>query len=234
MVSQISWHLNEHNILLRNQHGFRNGLSCETQLLEFVQELHESQHAWVQIDAIVMENVRKLEMVQRLGARWVLGRYHNRSSVTSMLEKLNWRSLEQCRVDSRLVMLYKMANSLVTIDAYPLLVPMEGIQHSAHPHRYMVPTTRTVLHQNSFFPQNYQAVEFSAIQCCPSLITWCLQAPSELATTLRVAHFSLFFPSYQHTIYSLPLTFPLPINLNFLSSSFPVSCCSLSLFLLTY
>ena len=378
LVSQISWHLDVHNILLRNQHGFRNGLSCETQLLEFVQELHESQHAGVQIDAVVMdfskafdkvahnrllyklerygiqgnalawirgfltgrtqqvvldgrtsravpvtsgvpqgsvlgpllfviyindintnitsdirlfaddtiiyrmihttadtarlqddintlakwsydwqmefhpakcnviritrarkpiiceyklygstleavsstkylgvnltsdlrwnqhtqtvrnkaagtlrflqrnlqigsttiktqayntyvrplaeyaatvwdphtkENVRKLEMVQRLGARWVLGRYHNRSSVTSMLEKLNWRSLEQRRADSRLAMLYKMANSLVAIDASPLLVPMEGIQHSAHPHRYVVPTTRTVLHQNSFFPR---------------------------------------------------------------------------------
>ena len=92
-------------------------------------------------------------MVQRLGARWVLGRYHNRSSVTSMLEKLNWRSLEQRRADSRLAMLYKMANSLVAIDASPLLVPMEGIQHSAHPHRYVVPITRTVLHQNSFFPR---------------------------------------------------------------------------------
>ena len=126
MVSQIARHLDEHNILLRNQHGFRNGLSCETQLLEFVQELHESQHAWVQIDAIVTENVRKLEMVQCLGARWVLGRYHNRSSVTSMLEKLNWRSLERCRADSRQVMLYKMANSLVTIDAYPPLSAYGG------------------------------------------------------------------------------------------------------------
>ena len=70
-------------------------------------------------DTHTKENVRKLEMVQRLEVRWVLRRYHNRSSVTSMLAKLTWRSPEQRRADSRLVMLYKMANSLVAIDASP-------------------------------------------------------------------------------------------------------------------
>ena len=70
-------------------------------------------------DPHMKENMRKLEMVQRLGARWVLGRYHNSSSVTSLLEKLNWRSLERRRADSRLSMLYKMASSLMAIDASP-------------------------------------------------------------------------------------------------------------------
>ena len=65
------------------------------------------------------ENVRKLEMVQHLGAGWVLGRYHDRSSVTSMLEERNWRSIEQRRAYSWHVILYKMANSLVAIDASP-------------------------------------------------------------------------------------------------------------------
>ena len=37
-------------------------------------------------DLHTKENVRKLEMVQRIEAGWVLRRYHNRSSVTSMLE----------------------------------------------------------------------------------------------------------------------------------------------------
>ena len=55
--------------------------------------------------------VDQLNMVQRRAARWMTGRYHNISSVTDMLHSLNWRSLEQRRVDSRLSMLYKNTKS---------------------------------------------------------------------------------------------------------------------------
>ena len=55
-------------------------------------------------------------MVQRRAARWVTGRYHNTSSVSDMLRSLDWRSLEQRRVDSRLTILYKIRNHLVAID----------------------------------------------------------------------------------------------------------------------
>ena len=60
--------------------------------------------------------VYQIEMVQRRAARWVTGRYHNTSSVSDMLRSLDWRSLEQRRVDSRLTILYKIQNHLVAID----------------------------------------------------------------------------------------------------------------------
>ena len=60
--------------------------------------------------------VQQVEMVQRRAARWVTGRYHNTSSVYDMLRSLDWRSLEQRRVDSRLTILYKLRNHLVAID----------------------------------------------------------------------------------------------------------------------
>ena len=60
--------------------------------------------------------VDQLEMVQRRAARWVTGRYHNTSSVSDMLRSLDWRSLEQRRVDSRLSMLFKIRHHLVAID----------------------------------------------------------------------------------------------------------------------
>ncbi|MCG7878229.1 MAG: reverse transcriptase family protein [Candidatus Thiodiazotropha endolucinida] len=60
--------------------------------------------------------VDQLEMVQRRAARWVTGRYHNTSHVTDMLHSLDWRTLEQRRVDSRLCMLYKIRNRLVAIE----------------------------------------------------------------------------------------------------------------------
>ena len=54
--------------------------------------------------------VYQIEMVQRRAARWVTGRYHNTSSVSDMLRSLDWRSLEQRRVDSSLTILYKIRN----------------------------------------------------------------------------------------------------------------------------
>ena len=40
IVSQVNRHLESQGILDRNQHGFWRGLSTETQLIDFIQELH--------------------------------------------------------------------------------------------------------------------------------------------------------------------------------------------------
>ena len=61
------------------------------------------------------KNIKKLEMVQRRAARFVTSRHHKRSSVSDMLEGLNWRSLEDRRKDARLYMLYKIDRQLVVI-----------------------------------------------------------------------------------------------------------------------
>ena len=55
IVSQISCYLDDNNILNKDQHGFRWSLSCETQLVEFVHELHQGTFQGGQVDAIVMD-----------------------------------------------------------------------------------------------------------------------------------------------------------------------------------
>ena len=60
-------------------------------------------------------DIRKLESVQRRAARFVLSSQHNRSSVTAMIQRLDWRSLEDRRRDARLTMLYKIDRELVAI-----------------------------------------------------------------------------------------------------------------------
>ena len=86
-------------------------------------------------------------------ARWVLGRYHNTSSVTDMLSHLGWRSQEMRRADARLCMLYKMSNGLVALDTSPQLVKMSGLSANVHPHRFVRPPTANALQENSFFPR---------------------------------------------------------------------------------
>ena len=58
-----------------------------------------------------------LEKVQRQAARYVNNNYTDRTPgiVTSMLEALNWETLEKRRTLQRLLMLYRINNSLVDI-----------------------------------------------------------------------------------------------------------------------
>ena len=67
-------------------------------------------------DPFTGKNINKLEMVQRRAARYVTYDYDYKSSVSSMLNQLDWRTLEKRRRDARLSMFYKIENSLVSID----------------------------------------------------------------------------------------------------------------------
>ncbi|XP_071170995.1 uncharacterized protein [Mytilus edulis] len=61
------------------------------------------------------EQVKKIEMVQRRAACYATNRYRNTSSVGSMLEKLDWESLENRRVKLQLTLLYTVVNDFVDI-----------------------------------------------------------------------------------------------------------------------
>ena len=82
------------------------GLCPSHILVEYVSPVWDLHH---------QTDIRKLESVQRRTARFVLISQHNRSSVTAMIERLGWRSLEDRRRDTRLTMLYKIDRELVAI-----------------------------------------------------------------------------------------------------------------------
>jgi hypothetical protein len=97
--------------------------------------------------------VKKLEMVQRRAARYVTNRYHNTSSVTSMLDHLQWDTLEQRRERIQLTMLYKISNNLVDISADRYLTPTKSVTRGSHSRNYLIPPTSTSYHRYSFFPR---------------------------------------------------------------------------------
>ena len=71
--------------------------------------------------------INQIEKVQRRAARYVTNRYHNTSSVTDMLQNLNWPSLEITRTRVRL-MLYKIIHHIVAIHPLDtLLLPTTTI-----------------------------------------------------------------------------------------------------------
>ena len=63
------------------------------------------------------KDIDKVEAVQRRAARWATRDYKYTSSVTAMLKDLNWHPLDQRRIDSRLLMMYKVTYEIVAIPA---------------------------------------------------------------------------------------------------------------------
>jgi hypothetical protein len=55
-------------------------------------------------------NTNKLESVQRRAARFVTGNYNATSSVTTMLNHLNWDTLQQHRLRTKAIMMYRIIN----------------------------------------------------------------------------------------------------------------------------
>ena len=102
-------------------------------------------------DPYEKEDIQRLEAVQRRAARFVTGRYHNRSSVSAMLEDLGWPSLHQRRYEARLTMLFKIQNSLVFSSF--VLLPQSRCSRFHHDQALQTIGARTNPRKFSFLPR---------------------------------------------------------------------------------
>lgn len=71
LYSNISSHLDKHSFFFPNQHGFRRGRSCETQLFEFTTDLHLHLDSRFQTDVIYLDFAKAFDRVahRRLTAK---------------------------------------------------------------------------------------------------------------------------------------------------------------------
>lgn len=96
-------------------------------------------HPWQQTLAY------KIERVQRAAARYVLNDYDFDHSVSLMLQKLNWQTLEHRRLQNSLILLFKIKSNLVAVD-HIYLTEIRNLN-------FFVPYSRTQYHMNSYFPR---------------------------------------------------------------------------------
>ena len=76
--------------------------------------LVQSQQIW---DPHLIKDSQKLEKVQRSASRYVFNNYiRTPGTVTSLLQSLQWDTLEKRRESSRLAMIYKIENELVDLN----------------------------------------------------------------------------------------------------------------------
>jgi hypothetical protein len=64
-------------------------------------------------DPHTAENIRKLEMIQRRAARMVYVDYQTTSSVSTMLNQLQWTTLQERRAQAKACMMYRVVNQLI-------------------------------------------------------------------------------------------------------------------------
>ena len=94
----------------------------------------------------------RVEMVQRRAARFTTRRYRNTSSVSEMLDRLNWETLESRRTKSSITMFYKVVNNLVDIPASTYLTPGSSRTRSSHSLKFRQFQCSLNSFKYSFFP----------------------------------------------------------------------------------
>ena len=108
------------------------------------------EYCWTVWSLHTQEYINKLEMVQQRAARYVTYRYHNTSSVTSMLDQLEW---EARRTKCQLTMLFKIINDLVDIPQEEYLIPASKRTRTRHSHKFRQIPASSDYYLNSFFPK---------------------------------------------------------------------------------
>ena len=99
--------------------------------------------------------IDKIEMVQRRAARWVKLDYRQTSSVSDMMDDLQWPTLLERRKYSRLTIFYKFLHHDppdISIPEYYLPHSLSHITRLSHHQRLIPPLTSCNYYQKSFFP----------------------------------------------------------------------------------
>ena len=116
-----------------------------------------------------------MEIVQRCSARYVTKRYHNTSSVTSMLDHLEWEFLESWRATNQLTMIFNIIHGIVDIPACDYLVPASTRTRSQHSLKFhLIPASsdyykfsfflRTIRHWNSLLANETEAPSLASFK----------------------------------------------------------------------
>jgi len=107
--------------------------------------------AW---DPHLSMNVKALEDIQRRSARFVLSDYHRTSSVSAMLQRLAWPTLQSRRRLSRLTLLYKAINGSIAIPVDDLsLMTRATRMNSGFSKVYTLISSTCDAYKYSFYPR---------------------------------------------------------------------------------
>ena len=108
------------------------------------------EYAATVLDPHTIENIKKVEAVQRRAARFVTGDYRFTSRVTAMTESLSWETRQHRRQQVKAIMMFRIIHATVAIPAFPHL-QLLGAATRGHQYKYRIPYCRTNTYKDSFF-----------------------------------------------------------------------------------
>ena len=119
------------------------------------------------------QNTQKIEVVQRRAARWVNNNYSTYDSVSTMLDNLGWRSLENRRIDSRLFMFHRIIYGYVAIQIPTYFEKPQRFTRHMHP----LSTDRSTPMQFTTSSRFTQQQLFYGINSRQRLFSWMILTP---------------------------------------------------------
>ena len=98
-------------------------------------------------------HIASIEKIQRRALRWTFNDYNFSHSVTTMLQSLNWPTLQHRRKRMHLTLLYKSINGLLALKIPNYFTAISTNTRVHHHQSYHFTHIRTDAYMNSFFPR---------------------------------------------------------------------------------
>ena len=104
-------------------------------------------------DPYTRKDINKIDKIQRRAARFAKNNYSWSTSVTGLINDLNWQNLQTRRSNLKLIMMFKITHNLVSIPNSHYLIPCTSSTRH-HSSTYKLPYSRVNSHLFSFFPSS--------------------------------------------------------------------------------
>ena len=164
MISDLSWHthIDATTTNASRTLGFlrRNLSECTKQVKSAAYTslvrptLEYASAAW---DPSSVEDITKMEKVQRQAARFAHSNYHYDRApgcITKMVSDLGWEPLQHLRKVERLLTFYKIQQGLIETDTDDIIHPSN--KRTRGQQRLYQPAATVSVYKNSFFPRTIQ------------------------------------------------------------------------------
>ena len=140
--------------------------------------LEYSSSVW---DPHTLDNINKIEKVQRRAARFTTNTYTRETSVTTLLQNLKWTPLSERRARAKSTLLYKALHGDIHIPIHNLNVTQAPTRQQQN---FYIPFARTDMYKHSFYLDSIRLWNKipTHIRCSPTLPLFQRQL---LSVTLR-------------------------------------------------